>query len=67
MKLCLKGSRYLMRDEVEKRLHRVAIKLEKVEILCDFSSICIHAESCPRCNEFFLKCNPYLKFRTKSP
>ena len=55
-----------MRSEVEKRLHKVAIKLEKFEILCDVSDICIHAESCPRCNEFFLKCNTYLKLKTKS-
>ena len=55
-----------MRSEVEKRLHRVAIKLEKVEILCDFSDICVQAESCPRCNEFFLKCNTYLKLKAKS-
>ncbi|MBY9014833.1 MAG: hypothetical protein KGD68_04005 [Candidatus Lokiarchaeota archaeon] len=55
-----------MRDEMEKRLHRVAIKLENAEILCDFSNICIHAETCPRCNEFFLKCNTFLKLKTKS-
>ena len=54
-----------MRDEVEKRLHRVAIKLIKVEILCDVSDICIRAESCSRCNLFFLKCNTYLKLKTK--
>jgi hypothetical protein len=56
-----------MRDEVEKRLHRVAIKLEKIEIVCDCSKICIQAESCPRCNEFFLKCNSYLELKTKTP
>ncbi|MBY9009611.1 MAG: hypothetical protein KGD74_07095 [Candidatus Lokiarchaeota archaeon] len=55
-----------MGDEIEKRLHRVAIKLEKSEILCHFSNICMHAESSLRCNDFFLKCNTYIKLKTKS-
>ena len=48
-----------MRDEIEKRLHRVKISLDKSEIKCPFSKKCDKAANCDRCNLFFEKCNIY--------
>jgi len=45
--------------EIEKRLHRVTIKLDKSNIKCPKSKICNEAENCDRCNEFYTKCNKY--------
>ncbi len=48
-----------MNLEIEKRLHRVTIKLDKNNIKCPKSKICIEAENCGRCNEFYTKCSKY--------
>lgn len=45
--------------EIEKRLHRVIIKLDKNNIKCPKSKICNEAEYCGRCNEFYNKCSKY--------
>jgi hypothetical protein len=50
-----------MREEVEKRLHRVAITLEKDKIICPKSRDCVHAKKIPRCNKFFEKCGIFKK------
>lgn len=46
-----------MRLEVEKRLHRVAIVLDKKDIVCPNAKQCDKAENCDRCNKFFEKCS----------
>lgn len=46
-----------MRYNVEKRLHRVMIKLDKNNISCPLAKDCIDAENCIRCNQFFRKCS----------
>ncbi|MFX0174599.1 MAG: hypothetical protein ACFE85_00045 [Candidatus Hodarchaeota archaeon] len=48
-----------MRPDIEKRLHRVGIRLEKSNIKCTLSYHCNQAESCHRCNEFYTKCTIY--------
>ena len=46
-----------MRDEIEKRLHRVKIALDKSDIICPISKNCDTATNCDRCNIFFKKCS----------
>jgi hypothetical protein len=50
-----------MREEVEKRLHRVAISLEKDKIICPKSKNCDHAKNTKLCNKYFKKCGIYKK------
>ena len=45
-----------LRDDVEKRLHRVKIAFNKIEIKCKYANQCSKAENCDRCNKFYLKC-----------
>jgi len=51
-----------MRPEIEKRLHRVKIKIDKKKIECPISKNCIQAENCFRCKEFYMKCTIYKDF-----
>jgi len=47
-----------MRPEIEKRLHRVMISASSTHnIRCNYASKCEKAQSCERCNVFFLKCS----------
>ncbi len=56
-----------MCPEFEKRLHRVMIRTFSThDIRCDYASECKKVQNCERCNDFFLKCNIYLNFKTKS-
>jgi hypothetical protein len=48
-----------MREEIEKRLHRVSIRIRDNNIKCPLSQHCEQAENGHRCNEFFLKCSKY--------
>lgn len=50
-----------MKEDIEKRLHRVKIELKKGEIRCPHSKDCKSAENAPRCNTFFRKCKIYKK------
>ena len=50
-----------MREEVEKRLHRVAISLERGKIICPKSKDCEHAKNSILCNKFFEKCGIFKK------
>ncbi len=45
-----------MRNNIEKRLHRVMIKLDKNNIICPKAKACLNAENCNRCNQFYRKC-----------
>lgn len=49
-----------MRPEIENRLHRVKIMLEKKSVICPISNKCSLAENCARCNEFYKKCSIYI-------
>lgn len=48
-----------MRDEIEKRLHRVKITLNTDDIKCPYSHNCDKAANEKRCNEFYEKCSFY--------
>ena len=48
-----------MRYEIEKRLHRVKITLDKEDINCPYSKNCDKATNCMRCNKYYLKCSKY--------
>jgi hypothetical protein len=54
-----------MKNEIEKRLHRVMIKLDKHNIKCPYSRKCVQSENCNRCNLFFQKCSIYTEFDLK--
>ncbi|MDX1797660.1 MAG: hypothetical protein R3255_03335 [Candidatus Lokiarchaeia archaeon] len=45
-----------MRNEIEHRLHRVMIKLEKKNVACPNAVECGNAENSSRCNFFYRKC-----------
>jgi len=51
-----------MRNEVEQRLHRVMIKIDKKSILCLNANNCVNAENCNRCNKFYHKCVIFTNF-----
>ncbi len=55
-----------MRNEIENRLHRVMIKLDKTAIICPYAAVCLSAENCIRCNEFFQKCAKFTNFISNS-
>lgn len=46
-----------MNDDVEKRLHRVQIQLNKEEIKCPYSLKCPKSVDGKRCNFFYKKCS----------
>lgn len=54
-----------MREEIEKRLHRVLIKIDDNDIKCPVSQDCVGAENCQRCNKYYLKCSKYGKIKIK--
>ena len=54
--------RIIMRNEIESRLHRVMIKLDKNGIICPYAVECLSAENCSRCNDFFRKCVKFANF-----
>ena len=47
--------------EMEKRLHRVKIKLDRKNVKCPNAKYCAEAESCDRCNVFYEKCAKFTK------
>jgi len=49
-----------MRYNIEKRLHRVKIALDRKNVTCPQSKNCQDAENCGRCNIFFEKCSIYV-------
>lgn len=51
-----------MDKDIEKRLHRVMIKLDRREIECPYSKYSDIAENCTRCNQFYDKCSKYNDF-----
>jgi len=53
-----------MRDEIEKRLHRVMIKIPKKGYKCPYSKDCDNAENSVRCNVFYDKCSRYIGFKS---
>ncbi len=55
-----------MKNEIEKRLHRVKIKLDKRNITCPSAKDCIIAENCNRCNTFYNKCAIFANFISDS-
>ncbi|MFX0036012.1 MAG: hypothetical protein ACFE9I_10280 [Candidatus Hermodarchaeota archaeon] len=55
-----------MRDDIEKRLHRVMIKLKKKDIVCPYAKECISSESSNRCNQFYNKCSRFTDFVSNS-
>jgi hypothetical protein len=51
-----------MRNGIEKRLHRVMIKIDKKDVICPYAKTCISAENCNRCNQFYRKCSKFIAF-----
>ncbi|MFX1308191.1 MAG: hypothetical protein ACFE9M_00670 [Promethearchaeota archaeon] len=51
-----------MKIEIEKRLHRVMIKIDKKGIICPYAIECLSAENCNRCNVFYKKCANFSDF-----
>ena len=54
-----------MRENIEKRLHRVKIAFEHKEIMCPLSKNCSQAENCKRCDDFYKKCRIYINDSNK--
>ena len=50
-----------MKREIENRLHRVRISLDKSNVICPKSKECDKASNCGRCNEFYEKCSIYIQ------
>ena len=48
-----------MRNEIENRLHRVKIELEKKEVECPHMKECESVENSFRCNIFYQKCTKF--------
>lgn len=55
-----------MGNKIEKRLHRVMIKLDKKGIACPYTKECVSAENCIRCNLFYRKCAKFTDFISDS-
>jgi len=55
-----------MENNIEKRLHRVMIKLEKSNVRCPYSKSCYSSETCSRCNVFYTKCSKFKEFNLNS-
>ncbi len=51
-----------MENNIEKRLHRVMIKLDRRDVKCLYSKYCDSAENCTRCDQFYEKCSKYNDF-----
>lgn len=56
-----------MRSNIEKRLHRVKIELEKKEVTCNYGNLCDTAENSERCNHFYFKCVKFKEFSNNLP
>lgn len=52
-----------MKNEIEKRLHRVMIKLDKKSITCPYAKDCISSENSYRCNLLYQKCTIFKNFK----
>ncbi len=57
----IKKSELCMKNEIERRLHRVKISLDKSNVECPYSKACDIATNCDRCHKFYRKCSIYLK------
>ena len=55
-----------MKNDIEKRLHRVMIKLDNTDIKCPYAKECISVENCKRCNVFYSKCTIFSDFISAS-
>ncbi|OLS20510.1 MAG: hypothetical protein HeimC3_40240 [Candidatus Heimdallarchaeota archaeon LC_3] len=55
-----------MKYEIERRLHRVKIELDKKVVRCHFSKECDIPENSYRCNLFYQKCTKFIKFNLKA-
>jgi hypothetical protein len=55
-----------MRDDIEKRLHRVMIKIDHQDNRCPYSKSCENSESSARCNLFYQKCAKFIDFDSHS-
>ena len=55
-----------MRNDIEKRLHRVKIHFKGTNVKCDFSKQCDVAQEGDRCNLYYTKCSNYLHFKNIS-
>ena len=55
-----------MSYKIERRLHRVMIKLEKSIVRCFYSKNCHSSENCRRCNVFYDKCSKFKGFNLNS-
>ena len=51
-----------MENNIEKRLHRVMIKLDRRDVKCPYSKCCDITENCNRCKQFYKKCSKYTDF-----
>ena len=56
-----------MRSNIEKRLHRVKIELEKKDVVCIYGTLCDTAENSERCNIFYSKCVKFTEFYNNLP
>jgi len=54
-----------MNIEVEKRLHRVMIKLTIGYVKCPYSKQCTYSEICNRCNIYYDKCSIFIENYSK--
>ena len=54
-----------MNIEVEKRLHRVMIKLTIGYVKCPYSKQCTYSEICNRCNIYYDKCSIFIEKYSK--
>ena len=48
-----------MREEIENRLHRVMITLDRKDVKCPKAMKCYRAANCHRCNIHYNKCYYY--------
>ena len=55
-----------MKYDIERRLHRVTIKIDKGVIKCPYSVDCVGAEKGYRCNQFYEKCSRFVDFKANS-
>jgi hypothetical protein len=51
-----------MKHEMEKRLHRVRISLDKSRVKCPLANECDKAVNCDLCNEFYKKCSIFIQY-----
>jgi len=56
----------MMRDDIEKRLHRVMIRIPQQGYKCPYSKDCDSAENSARCNVFYHKCSKFIEYNSLS-